>query len=130
MTEAVLDASAVLALLRSEPGADIVERALAKDVCAISAVNVAEVATKLFDEGMPSHATESMLDSLGVDIRPFDYESALASAALRASTRARGLSLGDRACLALAQSLDLPVITADRAWAGLSLGITIVVARE
>lgn len=74
MTEAVLDASAVLALLRSESGAEIVERALAQDVWAISAVNVAEVATKLFDEGMPSQATESMLDSLGVDIRPFDHE--------------------------------------------------------
>ena len=129
MTEVVLDASALLAVLLQEPGAEIVERALDAGPCGISAVNLAEVVTKLVDRGGDEKTIRAGLDALQLDIRPFDEALAIDAGMLRPLTRPLGLSLGDRACIALARSLDLPVMTADRKWDRLDLGIAVLLAR-
>ncbi|OIQ94773.1 PIN domain protein [mine drainage metagenome] len=116
MSEAVLDASAVLTLLLGEPGADKVQATLPGAL--ISAVNLAEVISKLCERGMPSDQAALAIDSIGVEIVAFDGEQARLSGELRPLTRILGLSLGDRACLALARLRNLPAITADVAWAG------------
>jgi len=124
----VLDASALLAYLHDEPGADRVREALSHDAL-ISAVNLAETLAKLGDEG---HDPEEVLDRIGVlpfDVVPFDEGHALDSALLRARTATAGLSLGDRACLALARRLGRTVLTTDRAWSGLVPGLEVEVIR-
>jgi PIN domain nuclease of toxin-antitoxin system len=82
----------------------------------VSAVNVGEVAAKLRDLGMPEDRVEVVLHGLQIDVRAHDLESAPASGFLRPATRRAGLSLGDRACLALAATLGPPAVTADRSW--------------
>lgn len=127
MADIVLDASAVLAYLRREQGADKVLGRL--DGSAISAVNWAEVVQKLVDDGMADDTIELALGSLSVIVIDFDAVLAKAAGRLRRATRERGLSLGDRACLSLAGREGLPVLTADRAWAELDLGIEVVLIR-
>ncbi|OGO32660.1 MAG: twitching motility protein PilT [Chloroflexi bacterium RBG_16_56_11] len=127
MPEVVIDASALLALLNAEPGADIVAETLPGGV--ISAVNLSEVVAKLCDAGMPEKAIHQALQPLGLEIIPFDEEHAYQAGLLRASTQDRGVSLGDRACLSLAKMLGVVALTADKAWAGLSVGATIKVIR-
>ena len=127
MPEVVIDASALLALLNAEPGADIVAEALPGGV--ISAVNLSEVVVKLCEAGMPEKAIHQALQPLGLEIIPFDEEQAYQAGLLRASTQDRGVSLGDRACLSLAKMLGVVALTADKAWAGLSVGATIKVIR-
>jgi PIN domain nuclease of toxin-antitoxin system len=112
-SRAVVDASALLALLNAEPGADHVAGALPGAV--VSAVNLAEVVAKLADAGVPPDEVGEIVAGLGLDVRPFDEALALATGLLRPKTRALDLSLGDRACLALGMHLSLPVVTADRA---------------
>lgn len=124
---AVLDASAVLALLNNEPGAAKVVAALSG--ASISAVNLAEVAAKLSDYGMTQADIENALGSLALRILPLDQAGAFASGALRRPTRGNRLSLGDRCCLALGQTLGETVLTADRAWTTLKLGITVSAIR-
>ena len=124
---AVFDASAVLVLLNSEPGADVVIEALPG--AAISAVNVAEVVTKLAEREMPEAAISEALEELGLEVISFDADQALAVGLLRPITRDRGLSLGDRACLALGMRLRLPVLTADRIWADLDLDLEVKLIR-
>jgi len=121
----VLDASAVLALLQAEPGSDAVFSRIEHDACCISSVNVTEVLTRLIDRGMPAHDAEAAFDALELAVSPFDDAAARACAALRPASRAFGLSIGDRACLALAQAQKLPALTADRAWARLDCGVVI-----
>jgi PIN domain nuclease of toxin-antitoxin system len=96
---------------------------------ALSSVNLAEIASKFVARGASEEATRSEMDLLPLEIIPFDRELALASAALYRSTRRRGLSLGDRACLATAQALGIPAVTAERAWIDLGLSIPIHVIR-
>ena len=96
---------------------------------AISAVNLCEVGSNLIDRGFSFQAMLRALDDVDLEIVPFDRSSALAAAALRRSTRHLGLSLADRACLAVAQQLGVPALTTDRAWAGLRLGIDIQLIR-
>lgn len=127
MNEPVLDSSAILALLNGEAGADAVRKRLSG--AALSAVNLSEVVSTLADRGMPVELARSALLGLGIQVHPFDAEMAVAAGSLRTVTRALGLSLGDRACLALAQVMNRPVLTADRAWKRLSLGIRIEVLR-
>ena len=102
-TGVVLDASAVLALLQQEPGATRVA-ALLPDAW-ISAVNLSEVVAKLIDHGVPADALVPALWQLSLRVQAFDSDAAIRAGELRAATRPLGLSLGDRACLALAQSL-------------------------
>ncbi len=124
----VLDASALLALLFNGAGADIVAARLTTSV--IGAVNLSEVAATLADLGMPEAAITATFAEFDLDVRAFDAGQARVAGALRAATRAYGLSLGDRACLALAHQLQAVVFTADRAWAGLGLdGIRVTVIR-
>lgn len=123
----VLDASAVLALLHREPGHDKVEEAL--DDAVVSAVNLAEVATRLHDAGLDAAAVRVVLERLDVQVVPFDEVQALGAAALRPRTRAAGLALGDRACLALAGSTGRTALTADRAWTRLDLEVRITTIR-
>lgn len=127
MPEAVIDASALLALLNDEPGADVVAEALPQGI--ISAVNLSEVVAKLCDAGMPEKAIHQALQPLGIEIVPFDEEQAYQAGLLRTSTQDFGISLGDRACLSLAKKLGIDALTADKAWAELSIGATIKVIR-
>ena len=117
MSDVVLDASAVLALLLNEPGADKVQATLPGAF--LSAVNLAEVMSKLCERGMPADQASIAIGSIGVDIVAFDAEQARLCGELRPGTRALGLSLGDRACLALACLRKMPAMTADAAWAGI-----------
>jgi PIN domain nuclease of toxin-antitoxin system len=123
----VLDASALLALVNGEPGADVVAAALAE--AAIGAVNLAEVVTKLIDVGVPPEEAWSETTNLVPVVVDFNPELANATARLRPATRSAGLSLGDRACLALGEVLRQPVLTADRAWQSLSIGVEIRLIR-
>jgi PIN domain nuclease of toxin-antitoxin system len=125
MSEAALDASAVLALLLGEPGAEAVALRLPKAV--IGAVNAAEVLGKLVGAGMPAADARTALEALGIDVVPFDREQAVDVGALRRVTSSAGLSLGDRACLALARSRAAEAVTMDAAWAGLDTGVRVVV---
>ena len=115
MSEAVLDSSALLALLFDEPGADRVAAVLPDAI--VSAINLAETATKLRDRGLDEATVRAALAATGVRIVPFSEDLAWIAAALRASTRGAGLSLGDRACLALAIDRGASAYTADQAWA-------------
>lgn len=127
MIDIILDASAVLALVNREPGAERVATRLANG--AISAVNVAEVFARLDDIGLDGNMCRRVIAALGLQIIPFDEEDAAASGTLRAETRSHGLSLGDRACLGLAKRMGVPALTADRAWGNLSLGVDVVMIR-
>ena len=114
MSKAVLDSSAVLAVLLEEAGTDRVESVLPGAL--LSAVNLAEVISKLCERGMPADEVLLAVAALGVDIVPYDGEQARLTGELRPRTRAAGLSLGDRACLALSRLRLLPAMTADAAW--------------
>lgn len=127
MSDFVLDASALLALLRAEPGANRVAEVL--DRAVMSAVNLAEVATVLIRNGMPEADAISAVDGLGVEIASFDEVHSWSVGRLTLDRGARALSLGDRACLALAGSLDAPALTADRDWARLKLGVQVETIR-
>jgi PIN domain nuclease of toxin-antitoxin system len=129
MPDVVLDASAILAWLQSEPGAETVEDVLKTSSCAISAVNASEVASKLAEGGSDRENIQATIAALEVEVAAFDAASAVDAAILRPLTSAHGLSLADRACLALAIRLDLPVLTTDRAWARLSLPVAVTIAR-
>lgn len=114
MSKFVLDASALLALINKEAGHEKVKSAL-KD-SSISSVNLAEVATKLVDWGLEIEELQGLLSSLGPSIKVFDEDQAMLCAALRIQTKATGLSIGDRACLALAISQKAVALTADKNW--------------
>ena len=128
----VLDASALLALLRHEDGGERVAKELPRGA-AISALNWAEVLARLVDlGGDPVEITARALPAAAaaaVEVVPFDDAGARETARLRAKTRSLGLSLADRAALALAKSRGIPVLTADRAWRSLRLPIKIEVIR-
>jgi PIN domain nuclease of toxin-antitoxin system len=128
----ILDASALLAFLQAEPGAGRVAEALARPA-AISAINYAEALGKLADAGETAEELAHRLEEEGfvggvLGVEPVLAEDAPAIASLR-STRDLGLSLGDRACLALALRLRLPVLTADRAWVELGLDVEVEAIR-
>ena len=123
MAECVLDASAVLALLANERGAEQVQAALGS--AAISAVNLAEVLAKLGDRGVTEAEQRLIRVSLDVEVRSFDEHAAWRASSLRGTTRSHGLSIGDRACLALALEEGLPVLTTDRAWSKLDVGVEV-----
>ena len=127
LSDVVLDSSALTAVLRGEPGAAIVAPTLA--AAWISAVNLAEAFTKMIERGAPPAEAAATIAGLSLQIVDFDRDQALAAAALRPLTRSAGLSLGDRACLALGKLRSLPVLTADRVWKDLDLGVEIRLIR-
>jgi PIN domain nuclease of toxin-antitoxin system len=124
---AVLDASALLALILVEPGAARVQAAIGG--AHMSTVNLAEALARLRRDGADPSAMLPALSETGIRWHRFDEDDAVATALLAPLTAARGLSFGDRACLALGQRLGEPVLTADRAWAGLELGVAIETIR-
>jgi ribonuclease VapC len=123
----VLDASALLAAMLGERGAETVE-AHFTEAC-ISSVNLSEVVAKLSERGVPEESILESLSDLDLDVRDFNTAQALRAGALRNLTRAKGLSFGDRACLALAGELGAIALTTDAAWADLELDVAVELAR-
>lgn len=129
----VLDASALLALLHDEAGAEVVAQAIA-DGAAISVVNLAEVLSKLAEAGQdPGQARHELSDAVGetgaLVLEPLTDEDCVEVARLRPQTREFGLSLADRVCLALAKRLGAPAVTADHTWSQAKLDIEIKLIR-
>ena len=115
MPRSVLDASAALALILEEQGADLVVEAL-RSGTAMSAVNVAEVAARLHQDGWTESEVGLVFETLGIEVLPFTREAALLSARLRTVTKRQGLGLGDRAALATGYLEQCPILTSDRVW--------------
>jgi ribonuclease VapC len=126
-SEAVLDASAVLAWLVQERGAEVVGRYLSGGV--ISAVNLSEVLYRGQRLGRDVARLPVRLGHLGLRVEPFTAEDALTATGIYARDRRHVLSLADRCCLATAVRLELPVVTDDRAWTTLDLGVQVVAFR-
>ncbi len=128
MSNIVLDASALIAFFKDELGSANVLAAMPGAV--ISSVNLTEVVTRLIDDGFVIEDVRTAIADTSVDTIDFDHELAFNAGALREPTRAHGLSLGDRACLALAQRLGVPALTADRKWSGLDIGVEVRLIRD
>ncbi len=122
----VFDASAILTLLNKESGSAQVAEQVAGG--SISAVNAAEVASKLLVVGLPVSLTRAAITALGIEVVDFDQEQAWTVGRLRTVTKHLGLSLGDRACLGLGLARGEVAVTADRSWSGLS-GLDVLVIR-
>jgi PIN domain nuclease of toxin-antitoxin system len=123
----VLDASAVMAVANAEPGAERVTPLLGGAL--ISAVNTVEFMQKLVVQGLPIALPRLFLHSCRIEVVPLDLSLAARTAELLSTTRPFGLSFVDRACLALALARDAVVVTANRAWRELDLGLEIEVIR-
>ena len=123
----VFDSSALLAITFEEEGAEIAAQALNDGI--ISAVNASEVITRYVDLGASEEEALTSFRAFGLEIYPFDESLAIATGFMRSATRDAGLSLGDRACLALAIREHSSVLTADRAWATLDLDIAVELIR-
>jgi PIN domain nuclease of toxin-antitoxin system len=119
----VLDASVLLAVVRGEKGHERVLRL--RQAGYVSTVNMAEARSRLADYGMQAAAIEQSLSHLKLVVVDFSDAHAKAVAALRSATRAAGLSLGDRACLALAAALGATAMTADRTWSAVALPVPV-----
>ena len=127
MNKCVLDASAILALLNNESGAGMVQELL--PVAIVSAVNYAEVVTRLSLLGMPENEIHQALDILGLTIIPLDQDLSFRSGSLAIVTNQYGLSLGDRACLALALKTGYSAVTSDKGWQDLNIEVDVKVIR-
>ena len=123
VTVAVLDASAVLAVYFDEPGADRVRAALPGSL--LSSVNYTEVIGKCLDRGEAFAAVLRKLAAMGLAVIAHDAQLARRAGELRPLTKRLGMSLADRACLALAERERLPALTADRSWKSLGLDIEV-----
>lgn len=128
MSSYVLDASALLTLLKNEAGSELVATML-EEGAIMSSVNLSEVVTKLTANGIPEDLIRTLLNALKIGIVDFDTHFAYETGLLFPLTKSAGLSLGDRACLALAKHLKLPAVTADRVWEKLSLDVTVHLIR-
>lgn len=128
MASIVFDASAILALLRDEPGANVVAQYIGDGL--ISAVNFQEVIKGLLRRDVPIDAALAMLDALHLEVRPHGRDDAIAAASLYPVTKEFGSGLGDRTCMALAIAEGLPVVTADQQWARIDVpGLRLLLAR-
>lgn len=123
----VFDSSALLAISFDEVGAQRAARGLKDGM--MSAVNVAEVISRYVDQGASEEEARASLQAFGLDIRPFNETQAMAAGLMRTATQKLGLSLGDRACLALAVQEGATVFTADRTWAALDLEVDVELIR-
>lgn len=128
MPSAVFDSSAVIALLRDEPGADLIAEYAGGAL--ISAVNLQEAIKVLLADGASVEVARGLIDSLNLEVRSHDVADAYAAAALFAATKTKGSGLGDRTCMALAIAEGLPAITTDKQWNELAIpGLTVIQAR-
>lgn len=127
MNRIVLDSSALIALLKPEPGSGVVASHLTG--ATLSAVNLAEVVTWMRQRGDSLEAIHWTLDMLNLETLDFDGDLAIGTGVLVDETKKYGLSLGDRACLASAAREGIPVLTAERSWANLNLGVAIQLIR-
>ena len=128
MARAVLDASAVIALIRGEPGASLVEDYVGDGL--ISTVTLQEVIKALLVRGIALESARGLIEALNLESRPHQVEDAYAAAALFQATKSKGSGLGDRTCMALAIAEGLPAITTDRAWGELAIpGLNVILAR-
>ncbi len=127
MSGVVLDSSALLAFIHGEPGGEAVAGVIGDAL--VSSVNHAEVVTKLVERTGSLEAARTALGIANVDVVDFDRSLAEQAGALVRHTRSRGLSLGDRACLALAAREAAPALTADRIWATLKLDVEVRLIR-
>lgn len=127
MSEIVLDASVLLAAILEEPGHEAVLEL--REPALLSAVNLAEARARLVDRGFDRESIDTSMSLLNMQIVDFDAELAAISADLRPATRAAGLSLGDRACLALARKRGAIALTADRTWARIETPVQVRVVR-
>lgn len=127
VTSVVLDTSALLAYVKGETGAELVASLIGD--AAISAVNFAEAISKLVEKGATLELARTALGVANVEVVDFDRALAEQTGALIAKTKSKGLSLGDRACLALAARERVPALTGDRAWSKLGLEIDIRLIR-
>ena len=126
-SKVVLDASALLCLLNDEPGADRVLDVLNR--CVIGATNLGEVVSKLRERGLSLDEVREALGGLHLDVRPLSAAQAMTIGDLRPTTKSLGLSLGDRACLALALDLQAEMFTTDADLASADVGISITNVR-
>jgi ribonuclease VapC len=127
MSDVILDASALLAVINEEQGAEIVTEHIPRVI--MSTINVSECATILCNTGLSEQQSQLIISDLVSKAIDFNIEQAWLAARFYKETKKYGLSLGDRACLSLAKILKLPVLTADKAWAKLKLGIDIILIR-
>lgn len=127
MSRVVIDASAVLALLNQESGSEEILQYIGN--AAISSVNLSEVIAKLADAGIPEADINQILLNLNLEVVVFNEEQALKAGMMRPATKSIGLSVRHRACLALGILLNQPVVTTERLWSSLSVGIEIRVVR-
>jgi PIN domain nuclease of toxin-antitoxin system len=126
MSAVVLDASAVLALLQQEPGAEMVSKIMGKAI--ISSVNWLEVASKL-GRTTPLEDVLAILEEIQLTVVPFDEAQAVQAFSIEATILPLKISLGDRSCLGLARSRNLPVVTADKIWQKLNIGVEVKLIR-
>lgn len=128
MTSVVLDASALLAVMNREPGAEVVRAALSGAV--ISAVNYSEVLKKTIERCQTTGPVAALVHGFAVEIAPFDESMAAASADLYPHTKEHGMSFADRACLALAMQRQVAVLTAERKMSLVALPIKVQLIRN
>jgi ribonuclease VapC len=119
MNKVILDSSALLALIKNENGSEVVEPLLGKIV--MSAINIAEVAGILVDLGMSHEECINSIEPFVDLIVPLDMQQSFEIAFLKKLTKDKGLSIGDRACIALGIQMGLPIYTADKIWQNLNL---------
>ena len=127
MTKVVLDASAVLAVVHNERGSEVVVASLPDAL--LSAVNFAETVSKLVERNVAAELAVASVQGLGLTIVDFDSDLAAKAGSLRAQTKHIGLSLADRACLALAEREGAPALTGDQKWSRLDIGVDIQMFR-
>lgn len=127
MTEVVLDSSAIIAFLQREPGADVVAKVITRSI--VSTVNAAEIVAKLIQFGLTANEAVDAMKALPVRKVPFELAQALTAGAMWDRGKSMGLSLGDRACLALAEAMNLPALTSDRRWTDFKANIEIRLIR-
>lgn len=127
----VMDSSALLAVTKGEKGAETVMELIEANDCVISSVNMAEVATRMLDLGLPLNELKRALGLFNMDVIDFNEEQAMACAELRPLTKSAGLSLGDRACLGLAKLMDGTAVSSDRPWMAIAeaVGVKVLMIR-
>lgn len=127
MSRAVFDTSAILAILCEEPGKELAIEHLRGSI--VSTVNLAEVFSKATETGLGLEPARRAVHKLQLEEIAFDGEQAFITGTLREATRSLGLSLGDRACLALALNQGLPVVTGDKNWQDTNIGVEVILIR-